>query len=233
MTQSISVMLIEDDEVALKLYEEFTKKLDGFQVVASTTSGKQALEILRVITPDLILLDVFLPDMNGLEVLREIRKENHSVDVILITAANDVETVSEAMRGGAFSYLIKPIIIDKLFDTLRQYKQSQQKLKTIKFIDKGEIDQFFRLGNKSTEKSVLVEGESLPKGIDKHTLKKVRALLAGREESINNEELAQLIGASHSTVRRYMEYLVATNEFDVEVIYGTVGRPERRYRPKR
>ncbi|MBA9028175.1 MULTISPECIES: response regulator [Bacillaceae] len=229
--QSIQVMIIEDDETATKIYEKFTQKVEGFQVVASTSTGKQALEMFNVFVPDLILLDVFLPDMKGTDLLWKIRTKLKSVDIIMITAANDVDTVREAIRGGAFSYLMKPIMIDKFLETLEQYKETRAKLFNLTTVEQKDVNSLFRM--KTVEEPVPAEKGSLPKGIDKHTLMKVRGQMKETNGSKNAEELAGTIGASHSTVRRYLEYLVSNNEIEVEIRYGTIGRPERRYRNRR
>jgi response regulator of citrate/malate metabolism len=228
----IQVMIIEDDETAIKIYERFTQKIDGFQVVATTSTGKQALELINVFTPDLILLDVFLPDIKGTDLLWEIRKQLRSVDIILITADNDVETVSEAIRGGAFSYLMKPIMIDKFLETLEKYKETRLALLTLTTVGQDDVNHFFRMNSREEQVGDTEKVGSLPKGIDKHTLKKVRQSMKETQDSINAEKLAKILGASHSTVRRYLEYLVANDELEVEILYGTIGRPERRYRKK-
>jgi two-component system CitB family response regulator len=228
----IKVMIIEDDETAIKIYEKFTHKIDGFQVVATTSTGKQALELINVFTPDLILLDVFLPDMKGTDLLWEIRKQLRSVDVILITAANDVDTVSEAIRGGAFSYLMKPIMIDKFLDTLEKYKETRLALLNLITVEQEDVNSFFRMNSREEHVVDMEKAGGLPKGIDKHTLKKVRQSMKEMKDSINAEEFAKILGASHSTVRRYLEYLVANDEMEVEILYGTIGRPERRYLKK-
>lgn len=230
--QMIQVMIIEDDETATKIYKRFTQKVEGFQVVATTSTGKQALELLNVFTPDLILLDVFLPDIKGTDLLWEIRKMFRNVDVIMITAANDVYTVREAIRGGAFSYLMKPIMLDKFMETLEHYKKTRIKLFSLVTVQQDDVNSFFRM--KKSEEPILVETKTgdLPKGIDKHTLKKIKQKLKEMNTSTNAEELAKSLGTSHSTVRRYLEYLVSNNEVEVEVMFGTIGRPERRYREK-
>lgn len=229
----IKVMIVEDDETAAKIYEKFTDQAGGFLVVAIAQTGKQALDMLNIFTPDLILLDVFLPDMNGVDLLWEIRKKQRSVDVIMITAANDVATVSEAIRGGAFSYILKPIMINKFFEVMDQFKETREKLVNLTIVEQEDVNDFFRV--KIPREEPLNREELpvlLPKGIDKHTLKKVRQQIVEINGSINAEEFSKIIGASHSTGRRYLEYLVSINEMEVEVIYGTVGRPERKYRRK-
>lgn len=226
----IQVMIIEDDEIATKIYERFTQKVEGFKVVATTSTGKQALELLNVFTPDLILLDVYLPDIKGTDLLWEIRKEIRGIDIIMITAANDVDTVSEAIRGGAFSYIMKPIIIDMFINTLEKYRETRKTLSSLKTVEQDHVNSLFRMLNHEEVTSDVDQSEELPKGIDKHTLKTVRQHLATIGNSITADELASVMGASHSTVRRYLEYLVSNNELEVEVMYGTIGRPERRYR---
>lgn len=228
----INVMIIEDDETTINIYKKFVQKVDGFHIIASASTGKQALDLLNVFTPDLILLDVYLPDIKGTDLLWEIRKEVRSVDVIMITAANDVHTVSEAIRGGAFSYMMKPIMINQFLSTLEQYKKTRDKLSHSDVMEQGDVNRFFGIKNSSSGANHLEQPDELPKGIDKHTLKKVRTQMKKMTGSINAEETAKAIGASNSTVRRYLEYLVAREEAEVDIIYGTIGRPERRYRNK-
>ncbi|MFJ7306397.1 response regulator [Peribacillus frigoritolerans] len=227
----ITVVIVEDDENAVNIYKQFTNQLDQFTVIATASTGKQALNILHAAQPDLILLDIFLPDMNGIDLLREIRSEYRGIDVILITAANDTETVSEAIRGGAFGYLIKPIIIDKLLATLNQYDMTRRQLHNSNLVNQDKVDTLFRtISHSNTANDVQMN--SLPKGIDKHTLKMVRNKIQNVNGSLNADELGQLVGISYSTMRRYLEYLVSCNEMEVEVSYGSVGRPERKYKIK-
>ncbi|WP_046180745.1 response regulator [Domibacillus tundrae] len=230
--QIINVMIIEDDETTINIYKKFIQNLEGFRIMASASNGKQALDLLHVFTPELILLDVFLPDMRGTDLLWEIRKEVRGVDVIMITAANDVHTVSEAIRGGAFSYMMKPIMIDQFLSTLEQYKETREKLFHSATVEQNDVNRFFGMKSQSDSLKKEEQPDELPKGIDKHTLKKVRTQMKKITESINAEETAQAIGASNSTVRRYLEYLVSKEEIEVDIMYGTIGRPERRYRKK-
>lgn len=227
----ITVMIIEDDEIAAKIYEQFTHKVEGFQIIATAATGKHALEMLHVVTPDVLLLDIFLPDMNGIELLREVRKNFRGIDVIMITAANDVDTVREAIRGGAFSYIIKPIMIDKFMSTLEQYANTRRQLQHHTTMDQSEVDKLFtKTASLATAKQASESLLSLPKGIDKLTLKLIREKMQVTTQSVNADDLAALVGMSHSTVRRYLEFMVSIHEVTVETFYGTVGRPERKYR---
>ena len=229
MSDKIDVMIVEDDEVAAQIYEQFTQKLDQFRVIAIAGTGKQALQLLEITKPNLILLDIYLPDMSGIELLREVRQRYRGIDVILITAANDTETVSEAIHGGAFDYLIKPINIDRYLKTLKHYSTVHHELTQGKVMSQEEVDSFFHKTDQAGENRKNV----LPKGIDKFTLKTVRDQLQTKSGLISTDDLAKQIGSSHSTARKYLEYLVSIGELDVEIFYGTVGRPERKYRRTR
>nr|WP_275422400.1 response regulator [Paenibacillus mucilaginosus] len=222
-------MIVEDDPVAAKIYEQFAAKLGSFRMIATAATGGQALELLQVVTPQLILLDVFLPDMNGMDVLRHVRQHGLKTDVILITAANDTDTVSEAIRGGAYGYIIKPILLDKFTATLEQYAQTRVQLGQRQTMEQHEVDRLFRPAAAAGSGGSGGEQTALPKGIDKLTLKLVRDKLRTLEEPNGADEFAAVAGISHSTVRRYLEYLVSVGEVQVDIVYGTVGRPERKY----
>ncbi|AFC29578.1 two-component response regulator [Paenibacillus mucilaginosus 3016] len=227
--EAITVMIVEDDPVAAKIYEQFAAKLGSFRMIATAATGGQALGLLQVVTPQLILLDVFLPDMNGMDVLRHVRQHGLKTDVILITAANDTDTVSEAIRGGAYGYIIKPILLDKFTATLEQYAQTRVQLGQRQTMEQHEVDRLFRPAAAAGSGGSGGEQTALPKGIDKLTLKLVRDKLRTLDEPNGADEFAAVAGMSHSTVRRYLEYLVSVGEVQVDIVYGTVGRPERKY----
>jgi two-component system CitB family response regulator len=169
--------------------------------------------------------------MNGIDLLRDIRMNYRGIDVIPITAANDAETVTEAIRGGVFSYLIKPIDVKKFTDELTRYKQTLKQLRMKKKMDQHEIDSFFSLAGHSSPN--LTSENRLPKGIDKFTLLRVRDTLRFEKEIVSAEELAVLLGITDSTSRKYLEYLSSIEEVEVEIQYGMVGRPERKYKWKK
>jgi len=226
----IQMMIIEDDPLAAKVYKQFTEKIEGLEVSAIANSGNEALHYLQTFKPQLILLDIYLPDMNGIDLLRKIRMDYRGIDVIPITAANDAETITEAIRGGVFSYLIKPIDVKKLTDELTRYKHTMQQLKDKKTMDQTEIDSFFSVKDAPTPKHT--NEKQLPKGIDKFTLVRVRDRLHLEKESVSAEGLAVFLGITDSTARKYLEYLTSIDELEVDIQYGMVGRPERKYKLK-
>jgi response regulator of citrate/malate metabolism len=225
----IQVLIVEDDRVAANVYEHLIQKLEGFDVVGTAYTGNEATQFLTIFKPHVILLDIHLPDIHGIDLLREIRKNSRGVDIIPITAANDANTVTEAVRSGVFSYLIKPIDLKKFTEELIRYRMTMKQLQSIETMDQNEIDIFLNIPTPNKVRK-QPEANLLPKGIDKFTLKKVREKVQNSALSISAEELAGLMGISDSTARKYLEYLSSINELEVDIQYGVVGRPERKYK---
>ncbi|ANZ10301.1 response regulator [Vibrio parahaemolyticus] len=107
MNMATRVMIIEDDIAIAELHHKYLSQLAGLDVVGIATTRLEAEMQLEVLKPDLLLMDVYLPDGTGLEILNTLRSNNQTCDVILITAARDVDTLQQAMRGGVVDYLLK------------------------------------------------------------------------------------------------------------------------------
>jgi len=116
--EECSVLLVEDDELARELLEELLKE-EGFGVV-SVSSAEEALEIFRKSRFDVVITDVRLPGMSGLELLKRIRKENPLVEVIVITAFSSVEDAVKAIKLGAFHYITKPFEPEALVNLVKK-----------------------------------------------------------------------------------------------------------------
>ena len=119
MTSVTRVMIIEDDLNIAQLHQRYLEQMEGYEVIGIATTKVEAEIQLDVLNPDLLLLDVYLPDGTGLELLQELRARNQSCDVILITAARDVDTLQQAMRGGVVDYLLKPVVFPRLEAALK------------------------------------------------------------------------------------------------------------------
>jgi response regulator of citrate/malate metabolism len=187
-------------------------------------TGTEALAALTELHPDLMLLDVYLPDMTGIEVLRRARQDFPDVDVIVVTAARELDTVREAMQGGAVSYLVKPFEYQALGERLEHYRRTRSALSTSDVADQKQIDQLFGL----PAESGVTDHAELPKGLSRETALSVMTILT-KDEAISATECAERIGLSRVSARRYLEHLERTNVVEVTLKYG-VGRPERLYR---
>jgi len=223
----IRTIIAEDDPRIAEIQHRFLEKLEAFEAIGLALNLEDCREMINILEPDLILLDIHFPDGNGLEFLKTLRDENRNIDVILVTAARDVESVKSAMHGGVFDYIVKPLEFSRMRDSLSRYQDHFERLNALDTVEQSDIDGLLpRAVSDSAAKPAV---NLLPKGIDALTLNKVRDLFQSVTDSQGAELVGQNIGISRTTARRYLEYLVSTNELVVDVTYGGVGRPERHY----
>jgi response regulator of citrate/malate metabolism len=220
----IRVLIVDDDFMVAKVHAGFVAALDGFQVVGTASTGEQALQEIDRLGPDLVLLDVYLPDMTGLDVLRRLRAAGSEVDVIVISAARDVESIRSALHGGVLHYLVKPFDRRTFEARLRDYQTLRSELAELSEADQGDVDRLF-----GSSRGVTLRAAT-PKGITPETLELVRqALAAAGAEGLSASECSEHTGLARVSARRYLEQLVAQQQADVRQRYGTAGRPERRF----
>jgi two-component system CitB family response regulator len=223
----IRTIIAEDDPRIAEIQHRFVEKLDAFEAIGLAHNLEDCREMIDILEPDLVLLDIHFPDGNGLDFLKTLRDENRNIDVILVTAARDVESVKSAMHGGVFDYIVKPLEFSRMRDSLSRYRDHFERLKALDTVQQSDIDGL--LPRAITASTANRPVNSLPKGIDALTLVKVQELFQSAPDSQGAEMVGQNIGISRTTARRYLEYLVSTNELVVDVSYGGVGRPERHY----
>lgn len=222
---AIRVLIVEDDLRISELHRRFTERIDGFEVVGIANTIADAEEMTEVLAPDLVLLDLFFPEGNGLDLLRRLRAGAVPADVILITAARDMTALKEALRGGAFDYIIKPVFLPRFQEALLKYRDYAASMRSGGTLDQKDVDRLLR-----AYPSRQSEELQTPKGIDSLTLNKVRQVFACPSgNTFSAEEVAERVGVSRSTARRYLEYLVGDGFLVADLLYGVVGRPERRY----
>jgi two-component system, CitB family, response regulator CitT len=220
----IKVAIAEDDFRVADIHEKFLKKYKEIEVIGKSLNGEQTLQILAEKTPDLLILDVYMPDMLGSDLLPIIRERFPNVGIIMITAATEKAFLEKALGYGVEHYLIKPVNRERFDEVILEYIKKHSLLTSRQDIDQNYVDLLF--GNKKIEK-----GTGLPKGIDEITLGKVKKALQVKNQGLSAEEVGKEIGASRITARRYLEYLSSIKEAKAEVVYGIVGRPERKYYP--
>ncbi|WP_339386370.1 response regulator [Vibrio caribbeanicus] len=226
-SKKISVVIAEDDKQIAAIQQRFIARIPGFEVVGVAYNLKDAEELVDILKPDLLMLDVRFPSSTGLDLLRRIRAENAATDVILVTAAKEVETLQEAMRCGVFYYIVKPLIFEHLHDVLSNFIRHREKINNVASLRQDDIDSFLPHRNSSPDEPIV---QRLPKGIDAITLKKIESVFNNKTEKLSAEEVGHIIGASRTTARRYLEYMIGNGHLEAEINYGSVGRPERRYK---
>lgn len=220
----IRTLVVDDDFMAASVHRAYVERVAGFTVVGEAHTGGEALEHVKRLRPDLILLDIYLPDMSGLEVLRRLREIDAApVDVIAITSAKDVDTLRRAMQGGVIQYLVKPFFFDTFRERLERYAALRARMTRMREADQQEIDKLYAL--------LRTQGTArLPKGISPPTLAAVVQVVRDASEELSAGDVASEAGISRGTARRYLEFLAKSGSVELTLRYGATGRPEHLYR---
>ena len=222
---NLSVVIAEDDPKIAEIQSRFIDKIEGFEVVGIGNSIAESEEIIDVFRPDLVLLDVFFPDGNGVDLMWKIRRSYKNIDVIFITAAKEVETLQEAIRGGAFDYVLKPMTFSRFQSTLNKFFEHRHKFEKITSLDQTEVDQIIHPAQDNVQTDVR-----MPKSINALTLERVEEEVKKIDsDGVNAEVMGLQVGISRTTARRYLEFLVSKGAVKPSLVYGSVGRPERLY----
>lgn len=247
----IKVLLVEDDPMVAELNRSYVGAVEGFKVVGHVRTGEEALAYLcahggqtqgdvslgsdpvgkvhrgQTQGVDLILLDVFMPGMQGLALLREIRAQGLGTDVILVTAASETLTIQEALRLGAVDYLIKPFEFERMKIALMNYKEKLMLLKQHSRISQTELDHMLR---EQGTGGGAGSSAALPKGLDRMTLKRIcEVVRTDPQADFSAEEIAKTIGITRVSVRKYLDFMAEVKAVQMHVIYGGIGRPVHRY----
>ncbi|NUV64096.1 response regulator [Streptomyces sp. CAI-85] len=219
----IQVLVVDDDTRVAQVNAAYVEKVPGFHVAAEAHDAAGALRQLELLPQvDLVLLDHYLPDETGLEVVQEMRRRGHQTDVIMVTAARDVATVQAAMRQGALQYLVKPFAFAGLRAKLEAYADLRSTLDGGGEAEQADVDRIFGALSASSE-------PGLPKGHSPTTAELVRQSLMNAEGPLSAQEIAERTGVSRQTAQRYLKLLERTGRARLTLKYGDAGRPEHRY----
>ena len=215
------VVIVEDDPMILLLDRKFVELDERFAVSGEFRDGRTALRWLRQHPVDLLILDVYMPVMTGVELLRTLREEEIPLEAIMVTAANDAKTVDTLMHLGVVDYLVKPFSRERLQQALDAFCHHREVVHDS--VTQQELDTLF-----AQHSHTLV----LPKGLQEQTMRRLLQCLHAAQHACTSEALAASAGLSVVTVRRYMNYLVEQGTVSSCVNYDTGGRPSTLYAPK-
>ncbi|GAA5030553.1 response regulator [Terrabacter aeriphilus] len=218
------VLVVDDDFMVARIHRGFVERVSGFEVVGSARTGAEAVELVAALKPDLVLLDLYLPDAFGLDVVTRLRAARETCDVLVITAAKEADAVRAAVRQGVVGYLLKPFAFGDLEQRLETYAAERAR-DLGDDLTQQEIDAAF-----ATQPVSRPAGVALPKGLSGETADAVCAALRDSPQTLSATECAEAVGISRVSARRYLEHFVTSGLADVTLRYGSTGRPERRYR---
>ena len=222
---NLSVVIAEDDPKISEIQSRFIEKIEGFDVVGIGNTIEESEQIIDIFQPDLVLLDYFFPDGNGVDLLWKIRRNYKNTDVIFITAAKEVTVLQDAIRGGVFDYILKPMTFSRFQSTLGKFLDHRNKLREMTRLDQSGVDQIIHPAQDPAQTDVR-----MPKSIDPLTLEKVEDEVSKlNDDGVNAEAMGAQVGISRTTARRYLEFLVSKGTVKPSLVYGSVGRPERLY----
>lgn len=218
------VLIVEDDPMVAMINEQYIGRNKQFTVVGKCKDGKGALAFLEDNAVDLLILDVFMPHMDGFETLRQIRKRQIPVDAIMVTAANERESLEEALHLGIVDYLVKPFTYDRFQMALEKFIAQSNALKELGTLSQKSIDFIIENSRKTSE-------DIHPKGIQEKTLRLILEHMKAHSDAwLTGDDIAAQVGLTGVTVRRYMNYLAESGRVIGEMNYETGGRPCMRYR---
>ncbi|MET9813007.1 MULTISPECIES: response regulator [unclassified Streptomyces] len=225
----IDVLVVDDDFRVAEINAKYVGKVPGFRVAARAHSAAQALARVQRGGIDLMLLDHYLPDQTGLELVHRMRDQGHGTDVIMITAAGDVATIQAAMRLGALHYLVKPFTFAALHTRLDSYAALRR---TVERVGSGrgvaaqeQVDRIFS----ALRTTPVSTPPGLPSGHSEPTTELICRVLHRADHPLSAHEVAAETGLSRSTAQRYLRRLEQSGRLRLSLRYGDTGRPEHRY----
>ncbi|AMW14305.1 two-component system response regulator [Streptomyces qaidamensis] len=220
---AIDVLVVDDDFMVARVHRAFVERVEPFRVVGTAHTGAQAIEAADELRPDLILLDLYLPDLFGLDVIPRLRTAGHDCDVMVVSAATEADTVRGAVRRGVVDYLLKPFDFEDLRLRLERYAAQRGRLLTTVVRGQADVDRVL------AGAFAPAPASTLPKGMSVETAGLVERALRAADGTLSASECAALTGVSRVSARRYLEYFHGTGSAEVSLRYGAAGRPERRY----
>lgn len=215
------VIIVEDDPMVAMINTHYVEQDNRFSVVKSFRNGNDAFNYLSNNQVDLAILDVYMPVLDGLSLLKKIRTAEINTDVIMVTASNDKTTLDAVLNYGAVDYLVKPFVQERFQQALEKFAKHYNQKNNICVLDQKKIDEIL-----NSEQTSVFDNLEFPKGIQEKTLNKIRTYLKeNAKETHSAEQLAKLLDISKVTIRKYMHYLTQNGEILEQINYDTGGRP--------
>ena len=215
------ILIVEDDPMVALINKRFLENMGFKNILGPVQTEEEIIKVLDKENIDLILLDVYLPKKNGIDILKSLRYKKYLTDVIMITAANSVEEVKRAFAYGVTDYLVKPFEFERFEEAINKYKQKNNLLNKREALSQQDIDVI----SKSLEEKI-----ELPKGLNQKTLDIIMEFLKENKEKVwTLREIAYELKISNVTIKKYMDYLEDIKKVNVTLTSGNVGRPEYKY----
>ena len=223
----ITTLVVDDDFRVADINAEFVARTPGFEVIGRAHTAQAAFEAVVEHAPELVLLDLYLPDEFGLDLLRRLGSVRTPPYVIVITAAKDVATVQQAMRMGVMHYLVKPFSSERLREHLLAYRQARDRMGRLDEASQDEVDRLYSLMRFSPAGGPAAR----PGGAEATdpTLEAVLDAVRTAGAPLSATEVAARLGLSRPTAQRCLTRLWERQLVVRRLQYGTTGRPTHLY----
>ncbi|MEK3903230.1 response regulator [Paenibacillus sp. FSL R7-0179] len=225
---NIRVLIVEDDPMVAKFNRHYLEQVAGFEYAGWAATGDEAMTMLEKEQVDLVLLDIYMPRVSGLQLLSALREQGSKVDIIVISAASDNASIRKALQNGAVDYLIKPFEFARFQAALSAYRENY-KLMHKEHLSQEQLDKLLRhsLGTEEEKNAAL----PLPKGLAEGTLESIWSTINRLESPIfSTEDISSHAPISRISVRKYLAFLTEAGILEMELSYGAVGRPVYMYK---
>ncbi len=218
-----NIIIVEDDPMVAVLDKQYIEKTSkSLHIKGIFGDGQAALDFLENNRVELVILDVYMPILSGLEVLQQIRAKGIPTDVIMVTAADSGDEVNTALRLGVVDYLVKPFDFTRFNQAINKFLHKQILLKAKKKIPQEVIDV---MGMPTNGVTMAME-----KGLQKKTMENIKeSIKAINKANFTCKDITDHTSFSAVTVQRYLSYLVRAKTLKTTVDYNTGGRPRLLY----
>lgn len=196
MVEPMRILLVDDYILFRKGLISLLASQEDFEVVGEAENGLEALEQSRKLMPDLILMDITMPVCDGLEATRRILAEMPYVKIVILTVAEDDQSLFEAIKSGAYGYLLKKLDPDQLFEMLRGISRGEAPIS--RFMASKIMHEFSQLASKGGTEA---EGQQLTK-----REQEVLQLIA---QGLSNKEIAGRLVVAENTVKNHLKNILA------------------------
>ncbi|WP_353893641.1 response regulator [Proteinivorax hydrogeniformans] len=217
----MNILIVEDDPMVRDINAGFLRKINSNYKIYEASDVKSAKEVILSNSLDIVLLDIYLGEINGPALLKWIRDKELNVDVILITADNSAETIEMVLRLGAIDYIIKPFNFERFKQALNNVINRRRQLKSGEKITQDTLDKWIK---KAGDKDLVQE-----KGINTSTYQTIKKFIKQSNAPLTAQKVSDSTDLARVTVRRYLEYMVEEGLVKEELNYGKVGRPQKSY----
>ena len=189
-TQPIRVMVVDDHPLVRAGLSAFLNAYDDLELVGEASSGAETLRLVNISEPDVILMDLLMPDMDGIQTIQEVHREHPNIQIIALTSYGQEELVKQALQAGVISYLFKNISASELAEAIRAAKAGKP-----------------TLAPEATR--ILINSSMRPVPLGHDLTQRELEVLTLMVEGLSNPEIASRLAVTRATVKNHISSILS------------------------